>query len=102
MPPAETLVRDTRRRLRAATVGTAGKAARALNTAANTTPSTMASVARDMVAPSAHPLSTPPAGSRLRPVMGDAEEPVLGAVRPMTTDRVNWGMAKQRQYGNLW
>ena len=102
MPSAETLVRDSRRRLRAATVGSVGKATRALNTAANTTPSTMASVARDMVAPSAHPLSDPPAGSRLRPVMGDAEEPLVGAVRPMSTDRVAWGMAKQRQYGNLW
>ena len=102
MPTTQTLVRDTRRRLRAATVGAAGKAARALDTATHSTPATIASLARDMVAPSSHPLSDPPPASGLRPVLGQAEEPLLGAIRPMTTERVDWGMERQREYGNLW
>lgn len=102
MATTDTLARDTRRRLRAATVGAAGKAARAFETATHTAPADIVGMARDLVAPTPHPLSDPPPGSRLKAVPGDPGEPILGGVRSLSGDRASWGMEQHRRFGNLW
>lgn len=94
-------VRDTRRRLR----GVAATATRAVGTAqriATTPPHEVATFLRDVVAPTPHALSTPPPGSGLRAVMGDAGEPFLGSARLAAGDRLAWAMDKHERYGNLW
>ena len=102
MPTLTDLGRDTRRRLRGATLGTLHKAASTASNVAAASPGDVALFARDLVAPSTHVLAEPPPGSGLLPVLGDADEPLLGSTRPMSTDRVAWGMDKHARYGNLW
>lgn len=97
-------VRDTVRRAKGLREGlgrAAGALARAASTVANE-PGEAVQFARDIVAPTPHPLSEPPAGSGLLPVMGDADEPIIGAARQTTGDRISWAMDKHERYGNLW
>ena len=93
--------RSTLRRARgiAETVTRARAAARRL---ATTPPAEVLTFARDVVAPRPHALSVPPPGSGLRPVLGDAGEPVVGAARSATGDRVAWALARHERYGTMW
>ena len=94
-------LRDTRRRVRGLGEGLT-RAADTVGRMVRTHPGDAAQFVRDLVAPTPHPLSDPPAGSGLRPVMGDADEPLLGAARLLSGDRIAWAMDKHARYGNLW
>ncbi len=98
--PAD-LVRNTRRRATLAPTVAAQKAVRTARRVVTSSPAEVISWVRDVVLPAPHPLSEPPAGSGLRPVMGDADDPLLGASLRITDDRVAWGMEKYQTYGNL-
>ncbi len=95
-------VRDTVRRARGLREGIRRAVDTASSIAAHPSAERAAWLVRDVVAPTAHALSSPPAGSGLRPVMGDADEPVLGSARPAAGDRLAWAQAKHARYGNLW
>lgn len=74
-----------------------GAPASAARTVATTPPAELASRARDLVAPTPHPLSTPPRG--LRAIPGSAGVPLLQGARGLTGDRVAWGLAERERYG---
>jgi cytochrome P450 len=94
-------LRDTLRRARGLSDG-ATRAAAAVARVARTPAPEVATFVRDVVAPAPHALSTPPPGSGLLPVMGDADEPLLGSARPASGDRLAWALDKHERYGNLW
>ena len=94
-------LRDTARRVRGVAHGLT-RATRAVRRVVTSPPAEIAAFVRDLVAPAPHALSTPPPGSGLLPVLGDADEPVLGSARRASGDRLAWAMAKHERYGNLW
>ena len=96
--PTDT-VRDTARRARGLGEGLR-RAADSLARAVTTPPGDAVRFVRDLLAPVPHALSDPPPG--LLPVMGDADDPILGAARHVSGDRLGWAMDKHDRYGNLW
>ena len=94
-------VRDTLRRARGVVEG-AGRAVATATRVATSSPDEVVHFVRDIVAPTPHALSSPPPGSGLLPVMGDADEPLLGSARVASGDRLAWALDKHERYGNLW
>ncbi|MFT5564144.1 MAG: cytochrome P450 [Myxococcota bacterium] len=95
-------VRDTTRRVRGVIDGAKRAAGIAGQLAERRSPRKAITYLRDIIAPTPHPLSSPPAGSGLRPVMGDSDEPILGSARYAAGDRLAWAQDKHQRYGNLW
>ena len=95
-------VRDTVRRVRGLGDGVRRIATTAVELAGRASVGRATRFVADVAAPRPHPLSTPPPGSGLKPVMGDADDPLVGSTRGLVGDRVAWAMDKHRRYGNLW
>ena len=100
-PIAETLngIRHTRRRVAATSRVLAAAPTGMLHTVARTTPGDAITAARDLLAPYDHALADPPHGSGLRPVPGHAGQPLVGALRHLTGDRLRWHQDQYAQYG---
>lgn len=94
--------RSWTRRRRALTVELPRRTVQGARSLAAAPTGTTSAWVRDVVRPRPHALATPPRGSGLRPVLGDADEPLVGAARRVTGDRVSWAMEKHARYGDLW
>jgi cytochrome P450 len=96
------VVRNTRRRVLDAPLEGVNKVLESARTVSGSSPTEAVQFVRDLVAPGSHALAEPPAGSGLEPVMGDADQPILGSVNVITGDRAQWAMEKYQQYGPNW
>jgi cytochrome P450 len=70
-------------------------------TLATTTLNVAASVTREVFSPDVRSLADPPAGSGLRPVLGDSGPPLVGHSLDMLSDLVGWARRRHARFGEV-